>query len=612
MVDRKDQEAFEFVMSFVAASEKYKDQFIGKWQEILSNFMVDVDDLQGSSYGGIGTADPFRSQRNRVYRPSNRNTVRLKDPETHRLVMTYASKLVRSLLGDSKREYVQASPSGYEDVIKAQTATRLLRYCFGLPGMFRTLVETFVDMILFGTSVAESSWKYEERMMGVRSVQSEYGVETSSTSRLRIPVYDDPTLVPIDVGSFYPDPSRYRMQDMTGAAKQFSMNAIEARRLGASGRYDAARVEEAIANGTGSGKPTKPNFRVGLDQPQPQSVSKFGNMIGYEYTGEVPYDSGSDRERVTILNGIVVDRSDYDDYYLPFHAFVINPVQGRFYGISPAEVVRSDQSFADAIKILLAEAVIRQVHPPIAYDSDADFDVAKLREWKADLPIGVRGGPNAIGTLRYDANVQSGFEMLSGLKQSIQQASGALGGIQGENGPDRESATGAAQRVQMALDRPELAGMLIESDPLPCLASSFIRLYQKFLADTQDLQKRIGEQPESVWIGDIMGDFDVNFFGSRQMVNRQQKLQAWQTMTSLASAVPAFMAQIPWDQIGKELVGDVLDLPDIAAKMPDPETIMRNMAMAQAMGPGAANGNGQVTAAQPPGMLPAQSSGGPA
>ena len=607
MADKRT-EAYEFVMSFIAASEKYKNQFEGKWREILSNFMVDFDDMDlGRGSNNIGQAEPYRG--NRVYRPS-RNQIRLKDPETHRLVMTYASKLVRSIFGDPKREYVQASPSGYEDAIKATTATRLLRYDFGLPGMFRTFVETTVDMVLFGTSVVETGWKYEEREMMVRSVESEYGIETSSSQRLAIPVYDDPTITPIDVSCFYPDPSRYRIQEMMGAAKQFKMNATEARRMALKGIYDTAMVERAIAEGVGGKGPIKTSFRIGIDQPQPQGVPAFGDMVGYEYSGEVAYSSGSKRERVTILNGSVVRIDPYDDYYLPFHSFTINPVQGRFYGISPAEVVRSDQSFADAIKILLAEAVIRQVHPPIAYDSDADLDVAKLREWKADLPIPVRGGPSAIGTLRYDANIQSGFAMLSGLKLSIQEASGALGGIQGENGPDRESATGANQRIQMALDRPELAGMLLESDTLPCLASSLLRLNPRYLADTEDLKKRIGEQPEPAWIGDIMGDFDVTFFGSRQSTSRQQKLQSYDRLTAMASAIPNLMVQIPWDQIAREMVGDLLDLPDVAAKMQDPATVMQNMAMSQMLGPGAANGNGQATAPEPVGMIPAQAGGG--
>lgn len=609
MADKR-AESYEFVMSFVAASQKYKDQFEGKWREILANFMVDFDDLDSGSRqsGAFGTAQPFRG--NRIYRPA-RNQIRLKDPETHRLVMTYASKLVRSMFGDPKREYVQASPSGYEDAVKASTTTRLLRYDFGLPGMFRTFTETLVDMILFGTSVVEVGWRYEEREMAVRSIEEEYGVETSYEQRVMVPVYDDVFMNPIDVSCFYPDPSRYRMKDMMGAAKKFTMSANEARRMATMGIYDESSVSRAINHGTsGASSENKASFRIGLDQPQPQSVSAFGDMIGYEYSGDVVYDSGVKRERVTVLNGINVRIDDYDDYYLPFHSFTINPVQGRFYGVSPAEVVRSDQSFADAIKILLAEAVIRQVHPPIAYDSDADFDVAKLREWKADLPIPVRGGPSAIGTLRYDANVQSGFAMLSGLKTSIQEASGALGGIQGEEGPDRESATGASQRIQMALDRPELAGMLIESDTLPCLASAFLRLNQRYLADTQDLKKRIGEQPDPVWIGDIMGDFDVQFFGSRQMTSRQQKLQSYDRLTAMASAIPNLMVQIPWDQIAREMVGDLLDLPDVAAKMQDPALVAQNAMMAQALGPGAANGNGQATAPEPAGLIPAQASGG--
>lgn len=607
MADKRT-EAFEFVMSFVASSEKYKNQFEGKWREILANFMVDFDDLaDGRGARGIGDASPYRG--NRIYKPS-RNNIRLKDPETHRLVMTYASKLVRSMLGDPKREYVQASGTGYEDAVKAATVTRLLRYDFGLPGMFRTFVESIVDMLLFGTSVVEVGWRYEEREMAIRSVESQFGIETSTSTRMKIPVYDDVSMTPVDISCFYPDPSRYRIQDMAGAAKQFRMTAAEARRMARAGVYDPALVEQAIGSGVGNAKAIKDSFRIGLDQPYPQAVSAFGEMIGYEYSGEVVYGTGTvKRERVTLLNGVNVRMDDYDDYYLPFHSFTINPVQGRFYGISPAEVVRSDQSFADAIKILLAEAVIRQVHPPIAFDSDSDFDRSALKEWRADLPIGIRGGPSSIGTLRYDANVQSGFAMLTGLKQSIQEASGALGGIQGENGPDRESATGASQRIQMALDRPELAGMLIESDTLPCIGSAFLRLNQRFILDTDDLKKRIGEQPDPVWIGDIMGDFDVQFFGSRQITSRQEKLQSYDRLTAMASAIPNLMVQIPWDQIARNLVGDLLDLPDVAAKMQDPQAVALNMMMAQALGPGAANGNGQATAPEPTGMLPAQASG---
>ena len=261
------------------------------------------------------------------------------------------------------------------------------------------------------------------------------------------------------------------------------------------------------------------------------------------------------------------------------------------------------------MKILLAEAVLRQVHPPIAYDSDADFDVAKLREWRADLPIAVRGGPNAIGTLRYDANVANGYSMLTGLKMSMQEASGALGGIQGEPGPDRESATGAQNRIQMAMDRPELAGMLIENDCLPQVGLAILRRCQQFL-DSEGLQNRIGELPEPVWIGTIMGDFDIEFVGSRMSMSRSEKLQSFDRLTAMAGAVPPLQAMIPWDQIAKELIGDLLQLPEVAARMQDPQMVAQNMAMMQALGQnGGAAQNGVANSPEPAGMLPAQASG---
>ena len=600
----KNAEAYEFVMSFIAASDKYRDQFVGKWEEIIMNFMVEPDSARQEG------VSPYR--RSQIYR-SAKHAVVLKDPETHRLVMTYASKLVRSLLGDTRREYIQARPVGYEDIIKSQTTTRLLRYAFGLPGMFRTFVEAIVDMLLFGTSVVEIGYCYEEREMPVREVESTLGYETSTETRLRVPVYDDVIMRPVDVTCFYPDPSRYRIQEMSGCAKKFKMNAIEARYKADFGLYDRAKVDQAISAGVPASKPMMPNFRVGKDQPEPQTVTAFGEMVGYEYWGEVPRSSGgSERSVVTILNNVVVRNDPYPlaDPQLPFHTFTINPVQGRFYGISPAEVVRYDQSFADAVKILLAEAIVRTVHPPIAFDPDSEIDIGALKAWKADSLIAARGGPNAAGTLKYNADINGGFAMLQGLKTSIQETSGALGAIQGDSGPDREAASVGVQRVQMAMDRPELAGMLIEQDTLPGIGLAILRRYQQFLMDTPDLLKRIGEQPASVWIGDIMGDFDVSFSGSRMVASRQQKLQAFDRIVSYAGVVPSFQAVLPNIEIAQFVIGELLEMPEVAAKVGDPNAMAANvMAMQQLGGMGGPAQNGVPPEAEPAGMLPAQAGG---
>jgi hypothetical protein len=175
---------YSFVMSFVSASDKFRQQYVEKWQEVVANFMV-----EGSqTFPTQGQRTPY--SRNRVYK-SARNAIFLKDAETHKLVMTFVSKLSRAILGDREGKFVQAQPVGYEDVAKSQAVTRLLRYAFGLPGHFRTLVEAFLDMILFGTSVVEVYWRYEEREVVVRSVMTDGMTEVSSTTRQTLPVYDD-------------------------------------------------------------------------------------------------------------------------------------------------------------------------------------------------------------------------------------------------------------------------------------------------------------------------------------------------------------------------------------------------------------------------------------
>jgi hypothetical protein len=607
--------SYEFAMSFVAASEQYRQQYLERWREVVANFIVEPYNAAAA------TRSPYSTSRSYGNSGNTLDSIVLKDPETHKALSTYRASLMRAIFGDPRKEYVKAKPRGYEDApMKAPTASRLLRYAFGLPGHYRTMDEAVLDMLMFGTSVVEVNWCYQEREIPIREVTSELGIETDQVFRLRVPVYDDVKLTVLDINDFYPDPTRYRIQDMSGCAKKFKMNAIEARYKADSGIYDKAATDKAIADiGKGSASPVTESFRAGVDQPtQGVGLSDFREMIGYEYWGDVPWidDAGSSRRVITVLNNVVVRDEPYPlaDPALPFHTFIINPVQGRFYGISPAEVIRYDQDLADGIKKLLAKAIIRQVHPPIVFDPDAvdPQDIPLLKAWKPDHAIPVRGGPAGAGVLPYNANVQNGFAMLMSLKESMQQASGALGAIQGEEGPDREAATVGAARIQGAMGRPEMAAAILENECLPPIAAAILRRYQQFLPDTEALKLRVGEQPDPIWIGDIMGDFDVEFVGSRQMSTKQEKLQSYDRLVALATAVPTLMMQIPWHMIGRDVVGDLLELPEVAAQMADPRTLMMNLMISQAAGSqqGGPAQNGVAQASEPAGLLPAQAAGG--
>lgn len=598
MADRSS----DWVAAFIATSTQHRRQYLDIWREVSQNFMVQIPNRTGMTRGPNTT--PYGRP---IYR-SRRSQVMLKDPETFKVVMTYAAKLVKALLGDPKAEYIKCEPIGWEDVNGAEAATRYLRYVMRMPGHYRTLVEAIINMLLHGTAVIESPWKYEEVDVSSRSVTMELGVEYDSVQQGTLPYYDDVCLGVIDVEDFFYDPSRYRIQDMPGVAKRFRMNAAEARRTE---RFRQEAVEAAIKKGPSGGRDSEERFREGIEQPTENlALSEFKDMIGYEYSGWVPWTiKGSHRVMITLLNGekVYEDAYPYHDPMLHFHTLIVNPVQGRFYGISPAEVIRSDQSFADAVKTLLAEAIIRQVHPPIAYDSDAEFDPVKLMEWKADLPIPIRGGPQSIGTLRYDANVNNGFAMLTGLKNSMQEAAGNTG-IQGEQGPDREAATVGQQRVELALDRVEYAAQFLETDGLPDIGRAILKRGQQFLT-TEELIRRIGEMPEPVWIGDIMGDFDVQFSGSRKASTRAQKLQMTDRLQAMGAAIPAFAMQVPWDILAQKIIGDWMDLPEVAAQIGTAQTIQQNTALGALSGMGGAGNNGVASQAAPPGLPPAQTFG---
>lgn len=609
---------YGFVMSFIAASDEYKQPYVERWKEVLANFMVEPT---WESQPRNSVNSPYR-RTGTVSTRSLMDQILLVDPETHKAIMTYASKLVKALFDEKDAGYVQTRPRGEEDALqKSPTVNRLLRYTFQIPGHFRTFVEAVIDMLLFGTSVIEVGWEYCEREIPVRTVTSELGIETDSFQRLAIPVYDDVKMRVVDIVDFYPDPGKPRMQDMRGAAKRFKMDALEARYMAKKGIYDSAKVEQAIqASGkAGSAAAFKNDFRQGIDrQSESRDPDAFRTMIGYEYRGEVDPDQEYEtaRREIVILNNVVVkdDAWSLADPELPWKTLIINPLQGRFYGVGPGEVMRWDQDFASSLKMLLARAIIRQVYPPIAYDPDGfDGNLSAVKKWgDADEPIPIRGGPAGIGALQYNANVRDAMGLLGSLQASMQGTGGAPGAIQGEPGPDREAASVGMQRFEFAMEQPELAGMVLERECLPPIGLAILRRCQQFIPDTDALKRRIGELPDPGWIGDIMGEFDVAFVGSRLVISKQLKLQTVDRLVALSSAIPPLMMQLPWQDLGRWIVGDLMELPEISAKMQDPRNVMLNAMLSQIAGPGGPANNGVAQTSQPAGMLPAQAAGGPA
>lgn len=611
-VKPKDQHA-DFVISFVDDSREARRDFEEIWEEVELNYLVRP--LQDASLGSI-TAYPLigsRSELQNNYR--NRGVTILKDPETHQSVMTIASKIVLGLMGEP--DFIKAKKVGTEDLFAAQTVSKLLQHALGMEGHFWAFIEWIVGTCIYGTGILEAGWEYVEKPREFRSltVDPTTGEERSETTTLLVPVYDDPKFSTISVRDFFPDTSGNLIHNMQGCAKRIKLTRMQLEDMADRDIYDKESVARALDDGPSSTADdhmdhpeTDETVGTGIKKKHPD----FEEVTGYEYFGTVPFRTrdGISHRVVTEFNGVTV-RSRPWPRRIPFFECKLTPRLGSFWGVSPAEVMRYDQDFADTLKMMLADAVVRSVHPPHIYDRNADVDLAKLRRFSPDVPIGANRS-DAIQQVKYDPPVAPAFNMYAGVKQQMREGGGALGAIQGLGlGSKRFSATEAAQTFEQALDRPELWASIIEREFLPALGKYTLGLYQSFLEEgTDDVQLRIGQSELPVELSTILGDFDIEFVGSRLEGGKAQKIAAFREIAA-ASANPIIAQTVPWIPLLRKWF-DELGAHEIAAMVGNPQLMQLNILLNTIGGQNAlgGNGNGTTPAREPVGALPAQLAGG--
>jgi hypothetical protein len=591
MAKINNTEVVAFINEFVAISDNARRPMVPIWSEVLSNYLVRPDtetDLSNS------TRYPYAGGEAR----GGRDTTYLKDPETKQVIDTLLSKLMGALFSD---KFIAAKKRGREDAIAADTVTRLLDYTFDLDGHYRATQTWLLDMFLFGTGILQTTWKYDERPRTFRDIVGvdDLGEEIREEVRIaNFPVYDDVRLLNIDIMDFYPDFGVDQFRDMVGCAKRVEMAGFNAMKLAKNGVYNMDAVKSAISSSEvkATGKDNDKYWRI--DRPdQPTGHPGFNKFEAYEYYGEVPWrvEDGEQWRVITIANGQVLRDIPwpFDEYRVPFYDATISPIQGRLYGISPAEGARYQQDFLDFLLMMMADAVARQVKPPILYNRDAGIDPSALRSWDLDVPIGVEdvNVNQAVSTLQYSPNIPNGFALFNSVKNSLRENTGAFGSIQGGGlGVNRASATEAERTFQMALDRPEMFAKFLEKECLPPLGRSILKLYQQNLETTEELMDRIGEEPEPI-LADIQGNYDIQFVGSRTTMSKATKMASVDRLIQMATAIPQFANRLDWNEIGVQIL-EGFGFDKVAQSMSNPDTVEENLLMQQAAGPGGLSGNG--------------------
>jgi len=612
-------EQSEFVMSFVDDSGDKRRDMEDIWDEVDDNYLVRPANDSSSSGD---TRHPLGMSLSSVTSPRYRNAAVLKDPETHQEIMTLLSTIILGAL-PSDAGFISASSVGFEDIPAAKAINGLNEHAFRLPGHYWAQLMRLLYALLRGTGVVRWTWEYREEIRNIRSASVDpfTGEIESISEELYVPVWDDPRCMAPDTRDVYPDHGHELLQDMLGFAEHYRITAGEAMRKAASGIFEMDAVERAITRRANDvqERSSKTSESVAGVSPALSSHPDFLELDVYEYYGETPFrgaqsdakpEDGVTRRVISCMNGETV-RSNKWSRRLPYSEVKIIPRPGSFWGMSVGELVRYDQDFADTVKMMLADAVVRMTHPPMIYNKMAEVDLHKLRRFNPRVPIGANS-VDAIRTVDYNPRLGEAFQMYGGVKGQMRDASSALDSLQGQSGPDRESATVGSLRYQAGRGRPEMFAMLLEREWLPADARIVTELYQEFLADdVQEIARRVGQSELPVSILEIMGDFDIKFIGSRQLSNRVQKIEAFREINAAASANPAAAPLIPWIMLYRKWFKD-MGAEDIAAMVGNPELMNTYLQLSQVMGQQgqSGNGNGEMQSTPQPGMLPAQSVGG--
>lgn len=519
--EREDD--LRFALEFTAKSNASCQDYLSEARELQDNYLVNT--FSGWNFfpriGAQGVA----------YKPSPHRRLRsmLKDPETHQIVESLSAQALGLLFGS--RDYIRATPVGADDYEKAIVLSRIIQSVLEGPGVYRTMYQTWKDSFIVGVSVLELGWESRERQQIQEVPVVDDNGQVVSFAFVPVPtVYrQGPMIRQTDLWDFRPDPSGTRIQhDMIGCAKIFRMTKAEAMRLAESGKYDKKAVAAAVDQAS-SGDMRHSLGEERYELLQKSLPDKFGVLTGIEYWGECPYshaDKANNRV-ITVLEGELV-RSTINPHRngaKPFKEIVVNPMSGKFCGLSPSKVNKYLQDSADNMLMVMTDAADMMVRPVWLRGQafQGDPNRVQRREFADVIDC---GNPDALKAMPTDLNaLQYAAMEYQRRKQGMKESAGSLDPVAQTLGGDRMAATTTSEIVRLASQRTEMMVMLSERDDYPFVGQMIHSMLRQFMPD--EGVAVLNGQPMQFSLRDIDFDADIRFTGSRQAQSRFQKVASY-------------------------------------------------------------------------------------
>ncbi len=560
-LDLADQR--DFVLEHVALAQAEMRTFAPIWREVQDNYLVSP--LSDPVALGIGwSRGPFAQLPQLM-----RNHSVLKDPETHQVVETLVSQAMALLM--PSRDYIVATPFGRakDDYERARLLSRLLMAIFETPGWHETQYQIIKDAFLFGTAIVELTWETrgQYQMTPTPQFDQRTGAYVGDSLAPQWVIYkDQPLFKQIPLWDFFPDFSGTRLhRDMQGAAKRGELTKAMVKEM-IDGEVYMRNAAERVLTRITSGRDSR-----GMDEKQHPDLmrslpDKTGRIPYIEYVGKYPgrTQDGYSNRIITLLDGEVVRSSinPYIDGDIPWKEIVVNPMSSRFYGLSPAEVIRFLQDSTDNMLMVYNDTADLAVRGPLmvggTFGGDTERlaarnpnDVIQVQDVKQVAPV-----PFDISALGFAA------QELMRRKLAMREASGAANPLQAIGSGDRTTATEFSELVRLASQRVEMMVQLIEHNAYPWIGRTLHSRLRQFAPPGGFLAFFRGESIEAS-LEDIGFQADVRFQGSRQAMSKFQQAAQYRELFNILGTFPQLAIQYP--EPLTRYMRDIMEIPDAEA-----------------------------------------------
>ncbi len=525
----------DFVLECVERADVKKQKFVPIWDEVLENFFL-------TSPKGHAEDFPFGFSSAQLggHAPPGRSPQLLRDPETHQVVENLAIQTTRLVLGAPR--YMNARPLGTVGPGAADRLTDVMHSVNAVPGRYRTFLELIKESFLLGTGVAEIPFERLTRQQLVRRPVTRRGFVTGFKDGAEEVVFRrGPGLRIIDLYDLWVDPHGTRINDdMLYVVKRFTTTAHQARALAKGGTYDKEAVERAISIAGQKGGKTDAKDGTAKRFEKFDQVNRYGGMSGFECWAEVPYKSsdGARNRVITLLEGEVVRShiNPYLDGMIPMVEFVTNPIMGRFYGMSPGEVVRFLQDATNHFLMAMTDAANMAIRSPllVGHAFQGDLDRLQNRGPLDNIPC---ASPDAVKPLQTDLNTlqYAGLHYLQRINR-IREATGATpGGVQPISPSGEQTATQFRGVAELATERVSFMANLLERDAMPKVSRFFHSRLKQYMPEAGQISQ-LGNKQFVFRPQDINFDAEFEYTGSTTGRSAGEKFQ------TTSAAIQALMA----------------------------------------------------------------------